>query len=138
MKKYLKNYVKKLKIEKNVQFFGWVKNIYEYLKKSSVFVFSSKREGFGYVLLEAMSCGLPVISTNTPFGPAEILDNGKYGILVPMKNPQAMADAIYELLTDDKKYNYYKKKSLERVKYFSLDKMLKSYKKLIMNLVKEK
>ena len=48
-------------------------SIIPYLRKSSIFVLSSRREGFGYVLLEAMSQGIPVISTNAPFGPSEIL-----------------------------------------------------------------
>jgi glycosyltransferase involved in cell wall biosynthesis len=133
----LEKYVKYLGINKNIKFFGWVKNKYYYLKKADLFAFSSKREGFGYVLLEAMSQGLPVISTDTPFGPREILDNGKYGILVPMKDPQAMAEAMYKLLTDEKLYQHYSKKSLERVKYFSLDKMLNEYKKVILNLLKQ-
>ena len=134
-RKELEACVKKLNIVKNVTFFGWVKDIYPLLKKSSIFVLSSKREGFAIALLEAMSQGLPIISTDTPFGPSEILDNGKYGVLVQMKDPQAMAKAMYELLTNEKKYRYYSQKSLERVKFFSLDKMLKAYKKVILNLI---
>jgi glycosyltransferase involved in cell wall biosynthesis len=133
----LKKLVTLNKLNTKVRFFGWVKNIYSYINKSKIFVLSSKREGFGYVLIEAMSQGLPVISTDTPFGPREILDDGKYGILVPMKDPEAMAKAMYELLTDEKKYNYYAQKSLERAKYFSLDKMLSAYKKVILDLVKK-
>lgn len=134
-RKNLERYAKKIKIQNKIKFFGWVKNIYPYLKKASIFAFSSKREGFAIALLEAMACGLPVISTDTPFGPREILDNGKYGILVPMKNPEIMAKAMYELLTNKKKYQYYSQKSLERVKYFSLEKMLKAYKKLILEVL---
>ena len=131
----LENYAKKLKVQNKIRFFGWVKDIFPYLKKASFFVLSSKREGFALVLVEAMSQGLPVISTDTPFGPREILDNGKYGILVPMKDPKAMAKAIYELLTDRRKYNYYAQKSLERAKYFSLDQMLNAYKKVILDVI---
>lgn len=134
-RKGLENYVTKLKIENCVKFFGWVKNIYPYLKKTSIFVLSSKREGFAIVLVEAMSQGLPIISTDTPFGPSEILDNGKCGILVPMGDEKAMAQAMYELLTDEKKYSYYAQKSLGRAKYFSLDKMLRAYKKLILGVL---
>lgn len=134
-KNKLEKIVKKYNGSKSIRFLGWVKDIYDYINRSDIFVFSSKREGFGYVLLEAMSQGLPVISTNTPFGPSEILDNGKYGILVPMKDPQAMAKAMFKLLTDEKKYNYYAQKSRERVKYFSLDKMLNAYKRVILDLM---
>jgi len=124
-------------IQDSVIFLGWQENIYSYLNYSNIFILSSFYEGLPYVLLEAISQGLPVISTDAPFGPREILDNGKYGILVPMKDEKAMAEAMYTLLTDKKKYNYYSKKSLERVKFFTLDKMLDSYKKIILDLAKK-
>ena len=53
---------------RNVTFYGWVENIYEYLSKADIFVLSSKREGFGLALVEAMSQGLPVVATDTHFG----------------------------------------------------------------------
>lgn len=137
LKKTLKILVKRLKL-KNIFFLGWKNNLSKIMKKSNLFLFSSNWEGFPYVLIEAMSYGLPIISTDTPFGPREILDKGKYGILVPMKNPKAMSDAIYELLTNKNKYKYYSKKSLERIKFFSLNKMIKAYKKIIFDLIKIK
>jgi glycosyltransferase involved in cell wall biosynthesis len=136
--KRIKKYIKQKKLNNLVKIKKWQNNISKYLKNSTLFVFSSLYEGFSYVIIEAMSFGLPIVSTDTPFGPREILDNGKYGILIPMKDPKAMADAIHNLLTDKKKYQYYSKKSLERAKYFSLDKMLKNYKKIILDLLKEK
>jgi len=136
LKKKMKIFTEKIKL-REVKFLGWINNPLNFIKKADIFVLSSNWEGFSYTLIEAMAYGLPIISTNTPFGPREILDNGKYGILVPMKDPKAMADAMYELLTNKRKYQYYSKKSLERVKYFSLDKMLRNYKKLILDLLKE-
>lgn len=133
--KEIKKLAEKIGIIKNVEFLGWVKNIYKYLTKSTVFVLSSKREGFGYAIIEAMNAGLPIISTNTYFGPSEILDHGKYGLLTPVGDEKSLSKAIYILLTDEKKYNYYAQKSLERVRYFSLDKMLNAYKKVILDLV---
>jgi glycosyltransferase involved in cell wall biosynthesis len=82
-----------------------------------------------------MSYGKPINTTKTPYGPSEILDNWKYGILVPMGDEEAMKKAILKLLTDKKKYHYYAKKAFERSKFFSLDKMLMSYKKIIDGLL---
>jgi glycosyltransferase involved in cell wall biosynthesis len=126
--------VGKLGMEKKIIFWGWVCDIKPFLAKSDLFVLSSKREGFAYSLLEAMRMGIPVISTDTPYGPGEILDKGKFGVLVPMGKPDRMRDAILKILGNKQKYAYYSKKSLERSKDFSIDKMLQSYKSLITKL----
>ena len=136
MKKELENYTKLLGISKKVKFLGWIKSVKSAIKKSDVFIFSSKREGFGYVLIEAMSQGKPVISTNTPHGPSEILDNGKYGVLVPVKNEVLMAKEIIQILKNKKKYFYFSKKAYQRSFYFSNKRMLREYKKIILNLNK--
>ncbi len=67
---------------------------------ADVFALSSVSEGFGNVLVEALACGLPVVSTNCPFGPAEILGGGRYGRLVPVGDDAAMASALSEALAD--------------------------------------
>ena len=135
---YLERVARELRIHNRVRFFGWVENIYSYLRKAHIFILSSRNEGFGIVLIEAMSQGLPVISTDTPYGPREILDNGKYGILVPMKDPQAMASAMYELLTNKDKYEHCSKMSLKRAKFFTEEKMLKAYRKIIADVLNNK
>ncbi|QQS44410.1 glycosyltransferase [Candidatus Roizmanbacteria bacterium] len=106
---------------------GWTQNVLREFDNADVFIFSSHREGFGYVIVEAMSQGLPVISTDTPHGPAEILNKGEFGILVPMKNPKAMSDAIIALCTDAEKYSYYSNKSLQRASFYSEDAMVQAY-----------
>jgi len=133
--KKILQHIKKLKLGSSIRLLKWQNNIGKFLKKSDVFIFSSNYEGFPYVIIEAMSYGLPVISTDTPYGPGEILDNGKYGYLVTMKNDIKMAKYMYDLLTNKKKYRYFSLKSLERVKYFSLSKMLEAYIKLIKKVI---
>ena len=77
---------------------GFKENPFSYLSRSDVFVLSSISEGFSNVLVEAMACGCPVVSTDCPTGPGEILDRGKYGYLVPVGDPTAMAEAVLEVL----------------------------------------
>lgn len=73
---------------------GHVANPYRFFARAAVFVLSSYREGLGNVVIEALACGCPVVSTDCPFGPAEILEDGKYGWLVRIGDPEGMAAAI--------------------------------------------
>ena len=130
----LEKMVEEMKLTKNVIFLGWVKDIFKYIENSDIFVFSSKREGFAYVLVEAMSKGIPVVSTNTPFGPSEVLKNGQYGLLVPVGDYKELAKSVATILNNKNKYSYYAKRSLERSKFFSQQKMIEEYKNLIIKL----
>ncbi len=133
-KSKLKRIAANLNLSKKIKFFGWNKNLDKFYKESDLFVLSSRREGFAYVLVEAMVEGLPVVSTNTPFGPSEILDKGKYGVLVPVGNKFLMKEAIVELLTNKNKYTHFSEKSLERCTFFSKETMLKNYLDIFENL----
>jgi len=79
---------------------GFVDNPYRYMQRADVFALSSAWEGFGNVVVEAMACGTPVVSTDCPSGPAEILDDGTYGPLVPVGDDAALADAVGSVLED--------------------------------------
>lgn len=87
-----------LGISQDVALLGFVQNPYAYMKRAAVFVLSSRHEGFGNVIAEALACGCPVVSTDSPYGPAEILDNGKYGRLVPVGDHAALCQAILSTL----------------------------------------
>jgi len=86
--------VKQLGIEADVQLPGFVANPYPYMKRASLFVLSSRWEGLPGVLIEALYCGTPIVATDCPGGPREILADGKYGQLVQVADPSAMAQAI--------------------------------------------
>ncbi len=87
-----------LGLEDTVDMPGFVKNPYAYMSKASVFVLSSAWEGFGNVLVEAMAVGTSVVATDCPNGPAEILENGKYGRLIPVGDSEALAEGILAAL----------------------------------------
>lgn len=95
----LNHLVKELGVKDDVAFLGFVNNPYAYIAKAAVFVLSSAWEGFGNVIVEALSLGTPVVSTDCPNGPAEILNRGQYGELVSVGDSQAMAEAILRVLS---------------------------------------
>jgi glycosyltransferase involved in cell wall biosynthesis len=83
-----------LGVEGDVSLAGVDTNPYRYMRHCGVFVLSSAWEGFGNVLVEAMACGAPVVSTDCQSGPAEILEDGRYGLLVPVGDDEALATAM--------------------------------------------
>jgi GalNAc-alpha-(1->4)-GalNAc-alpha-(1->3)-diNAcBac-PP-undecaprenol alpha-1,4-N-acetyl-D-galactosaminyltransferase len=89
-----------LGLESRVLFLGNVENLSALMRSAEAFVLSSRYEGFPNVLLEALASGLPVVSTDCPSGPREILRDGEFGLLVPCENPPALADALRRVATD--------------------------------------
>ncbi len=85
-------------LRRHVIFGEFQANPYPFIRQADLFVLSSEYEGFGNVLVEAMACGTPVISTNSPHGPSEILCDGRYGVLVPPRNPIALSNGIIDCL----------------------------------------
>jgi glycosyltransferase involved in cell wall biosynthesis len=96
----LESLAKKLGLEDIVNFSGFLKAPFPQISTADVFVLSSKWEGFGKALAEAMGCGTAVVSTDCPYGPGEIIEHGKSGLLVPVGRPEPMANAIIQLLDD--------------------------------------
>jgi glycosyltransferase involved in cell wall biosynthesis len=87
-----------LGLGEDVEFAGFKSNPFPYLARAGLFVQSSRYEGFGMALLEALALGVPVVSTDCPSGPAEILQDGRYGRLVPVDDSFALACAMEETL----------------------------------------
>lgn len=87
-----------LDVSLHVDLPGFKVNPFAYMSRASVFALPSRYEGFPNVLVQAMACGTPVVSTDCPSGPSEILEDGKWGRLVPVGDWRAMAEAIIDIL----------------------------------------
>ena len=90
----LRAQTRELGIDGQVDFAGFVRNPFAYMARANLFVLSSRFEGLPGVLIQAMATGCPVVSTDCPHGPAEILEHGKYGPLVPVGDDAALAEAM--------------------------------------------
>lgn len=79
---------------------GYVENPYRFMSQADAFLLSSRYEGLPTVLIEALACGCPIVATDCPSGPREILDGGRFGHLAPVGDADALADAVTETLDD--------------------------------------
>ena len=104
------------------------------MARAAVLVLSSTYEGFGNVLPEAMACGCPVVSTDCPSGPAEILDEGRYGRLVPVGDDRALGEAIGATLDDPPAPEVLR----QRAAVFSVERAIDQYERLVVGLVRER
>jgi glycosyltransferase involved in cell wall biosynthesis len=96
----LENIAKRLGVAGRVDLPGHSPNPFAHVARADLFVLSSRFEGFGNALLEALIVGTPAVSTDCPTGPREILGGGRYGRLVPIGRPDALAEAIRTALDD--------------------------------------
>ena len=100
------------------------------VQRYALFVPSSLYERFPNVLLEAMALGLPVISTGCPSGPAEIIEDKKSGLLVPVRDEQALAGAIISVMTDERLRESLGREARQRAGIFALEKIAKDYRRV--------
>jgi len=145
----LANYVQTLGLQDRVHFVGAVRNPFKYLKHCHIFVHTSETEGFPNVILEALACGVPVISSDCLSGPREILapdtditkqlkkgegfELAKYGILFPVGDVKSLTEAIQLLLRDKNLYEKYRKVGRKRAEDFSVEKIVQQYKEVLLN-----
>lgn len=123
----LQHEISRLELQEAVDLPGFVSNPFCFMSRASLFVLSSQWEGLPGVLIQAMACGAPVVSTNCPTGPSEILEQGKWGRLVPVGDPEAMALAMQEALNEKERPDI-KLRAAE----FSEDNAVKRYLALMM------
>ncbi len=121
-----------LDISDKFEIISFKKNPFPYYKGAEVFVLSSAYEGFGNVVVEALSSGNPVISTDCAGGPKSILDNGGYGAIVRDRDEKALSDAIFKILSGELSFRPSELK--ERSEKYSIKKISSEYKSVIFNL----
>lgn len=106
---------------------GFVSNPSFWFSNSELFVLSSRWEGFGHVIVEAMAAGTPVVSTDCPHGPRDIIDSGVNGTLVPNEDPQALAAAINQLLLSPELRKEFARKGRVAAERFSSERIAQQY-----------
>ena len=128
--------IKKLQINKDrCHLYGSTPDIKSEYLNSSLFAFSSRFEGFGMVLIEAMACGLPVVSFDCPCGPKDIVRHNEDGLLVPSGRPDLLADALHELIIDEEKRQRMASAAVKNVERFVLSEICGQWNALFVNLV---
>lgn len=108
----------------NVQLMGYTDDIISKFAEASLFVCCSLFEGFGQVIIEAMSCGLPVVSYSCPCGPKEIISEGEDGFLIPLGNEREMVKCLCNLIEQDIIRNAMGRNALKKAEHFVTDNII--------------
>lgn len=127
--------VNELGLWNDIEFLGFQRNPFKYMARSDVFILSSLYEGFGNVIVEAMTLGLPVISSDCQSGPSEIIENKKNGVLVPVKDEKALAEAILDVLTNNVLRRYLCEGAKRRSHLFALSLIVEQYSNVFFKTV---
>jgi N-acetylgalactosamine-N,N'-diacetylbacillosaminyl-diphospho-undecaprenol 4-alpha-N-acetylgalactosaminyltransferase len=149
LESYLKDYAIELGISDKVKFLGFQNNPFKYLTRSNCFVMTSESEGSPNVLVEAMACGLPIISTDCLTGPRELLapethplkqvtdsfQIADFGILVPVGDKTSLIEAMLKMMEDAQLANKFKQLGFERTLDYAAEKVIPKYKAFLKNIL---
>lgn len=113
LRKELEEQIRRMNLQERVRLPGFVLDPYPWYRTADLFVLSSRWEGFGNVLVEALECGVPIVSTDCRSGPAEVLEAGRFGKLVPVGEPHAMATAMCASLAEEHDRGMLRRRALD-------------------------
>lgn len=115
-------------------FMPGAREAYAYVRRADIFVCSSLHEGMPNVVLEAMALGTPVVSTDCPYGPGEVIEHGESGLLVPVGDPVGMASAILSLIQDGELRSALAAEAERRLACFTSEEMVSAYEEVFLNV----
>lgn len=122
--KKLQKLIYELNLDKQVKLCGYTAHVHDQMAQASVFVLTSIMEGFGLVLIEAMSCGLPVVSYECPCGPRDIIRDGEFGFLVPVNDEILLAERLNYLVEHHDERKAMSIAAQEEAQKYSVDKVI--------------
>ena len=122
-------------LRERVAFVGHRENVYPYIHRADLYVHTCQFEGFGYTMLEAMACGTPVIATDCPYGPREVIGDNRFGVLVPGNNADALAAGIANLLDHPGRRLALSELGQARARQLSIARMAAHYEAVFSELV---
>lgn len=137
-RKNLEKQIQELKLQDKIFLPGCVNNPQNIIKQADFFVFPSRWEGLGNALLEAMSCGIPVIATDCDFGPKSYVRNNIDGLIIKSEDVNALANALEMLINDEKLRETYGKNAKDILNRFNLGKIMPLWNNMIQKVIKSK
>ena len=120
-------------LQDRIRFTGFMHNPFPIIRNAQLYVSASRHEGFGLTIVEAMALGVPVVATNCRSGPSEILDNGRFGLLVPPDNVDRLSKAILFMLNDPAKRKSFGKSAASRANDFGVSTIMRQFDSLVLH-----
>ncbi len=137
MRPRIENWIAELGLSDHVKLLGFQSNPFAWMKRASAFVMASRLEGFGNALVEAMSLGLPVVSTACPYGPREIVEHGKSGLLSPVDDEVKLANNLLCVLQNAEYAARLSEGARVRAKAFTMAAMIEGYEHFVLTHLKK-
>ena len=138
LRRELEDMVRSLGLQDKVKFLGYLENPFAIISSADIFLLTSFYEGFGLVIVEAMICRVPIVTTDCPSGPNEIVENGVDGFLVPVNDDEALANAIEKILSDTKLRKKFIEAGRKKAQQFSKENIIPRYEHVIRQVASKK